>query len=331
MKKSILLSACVICISGTAFINAQSKPSEYKIAGKIPVEGEGGYDYIACDESTGRLYVSHSTVTQVVDPKSGKLIGTIPDTKGVHGIALATDLNKGYTSNGKDSSVSVFNLQTLAVLTKVKVTGKNPDAILYDPFTHRIFTFNGHSSNSTVIDANTDKVIGTIKLEGKPEFAVTDGKGKVYVNIEDKSVITMINPQTLKMEQTWPIAPGKEASGLAIDTENHRLFAVCDNKLMIIMDAISGKVVSSLPIGDGPDAASFDPDKKRVYSSNGEGTITVIQEEKGDVFKVIENIPTQKGAKTMTIDIKTHHLFLPVAEDRKKAGSFTIIDVAPVK
>lgn len=332
MKNSILLFASILCLGGMTLITAQSNPTQYKIANKFQVPGEGGWDYIACDESSGRLYISHGTVMQVIDAKDGKMIGTVPGTNGIHGIAIAKDLNKGYTSNGKDSSVTVFNLKTLAVLSKIDVTGQNPDAILYDPFTHQVFTFNGRSTNATVIDAKTDKVIETISLEGKPEFPVTDGKGKIFVNIEDKSTICQINAKTLIVEQTWPIAPGKEPSGLAIDVENSRLFAVCDNKLMMVIDAASGTVISSIPIGSHPDAAAFDPGTKRAYSSNGEGNITVVQEEKGAyIFNVIETVPTQKGARTMTIDIRNHHLYLPVAEDRKKPGSFVVLDVAPAK
>jgi YVTN family beta-propeller protein len=180
--------------------------SNYKIVNKIHVEGDGGWDYISVDEVNGRIFASHATVAQAIDIKTGKLAGTIPDTKGIHGIAIANDLNKGFTSNGRDSSVTVFDLKTLAVITKIKVTGQNPDAILYDPFSQKVFTFNGRSSNSTVIDAKENKVIGTIPLDGKPEFSVTDGKGKIYVNIEDKSVINQINATTLKVEQHWSIA-----------------------------------------------------------------------------------------------------------------------------
>ena len=266
------------------------------------------------DDSTSRLYISHGTIVQVLDVNKKKVVGTIPDTKGIHGIALATDINKGFTSNGRDSSVTVFNLKTLQVVTKVRVTGNNPDAILYDPFSHKVFTFNGRSSNSTVIDANSNTVIGTIPLPGKPEFSVTDGKGKVFVNIEDKSQVCLINPVTLKVEKTWSVAPGEEPSGLAIDIKNHRLFVVCGNKLMIVLDAENGNLVSKLDIGDRVDGVSYDPILKRIYSSNGDGTLTVVQEENKNTFKVIENFPTQKGARTISINPKTHRIYLPVAE-----------------
>jgi DNA-binding beta-propeller fold protein YncE len=339
MKKLIFtlsFTAMTIC---SLSLSAQSN---YKIVNKIHVEGEGGWDYISVDEANSRVFVSHSTVAQAVDTKTGKLAGTIPDTKGIHGIAIATDLNKGFTSNGRDSSVTVFNLKTLGVITKVKVTGRNPDAILYDPFSKKVFTFNGGSSNSTVIDAQDYKVVATIPLEGKPEFSVTDGKGKIYVNIEDKSLVDQINATTLKVEHSWSIAPGEEPSGLALDNQNHRLFSVCGNKLMVVTDAETGKIITTLPIGDRCDGVTFDPDKKRAYSSNGEGTITVVQEENSNSFKVLETITTQLGARTITIDKTTHHLYLPTAEyesapsgtNRRpplKPNSFVILDIETLK
>lgn len=293
---------------------AQSKSSEYRIVNKFHIEGDGGWDYLSVDETTGRVFVSHGMVVNVVDENDGKLLGTIPDTKGVHGIAIANDLNKAFISNGRDSSVTVVDLKSLAFIVKVPVTGKNPDAILYDPFSHRIFVFNGRSASSTVIDASTNKVITTIALHGKPEFSVSDGKGKVYVNIEDKSEITCINSSTLKVEHTWSIAPGEEPSGLALDNENHRLFAVCGNKLMVVADALSGKVITTLPIGERVDGVAFDPGLRRVYSSNGEGTMTVVQQLNANEYKVLENVPTRPGARTIAIDKKTHYIFLSTAE-----------------
>ncbi len=341
MKNSLLLFLLFNLLWSERSI-AQTGKSNYKIVNTFHVEGEGGWDYLTMDESTGRLFVSHATQVQVLDVKTGKVIGAIPDTKGVHGIALANDLNKGFISNGKDSSVTVFNLLTLAYITKIKVTGSNPDAILYDSFTHHVFTFNGRSSNSTVIDATTLKVIETIPLAGKPEFSLTDGKGKVFVNIEDKSLICVINSTTLKVEQSWPLAPGEEPSGLALDNSSHRLFSVCDNKNMVIMDAENGKIVSTLTIGDRVDGVAFDPIKKRAYSSNGDGTVTVVQEENPTTFKVLENIATQKGARTIAVDTKTHHIYLPTAEYEAappattenphprtsvKPGTFVILDI----
>ncbi|MCW3086421.1 MAG: hypothetical protein JWP12_3787 [Bacteroidetes bacterium] len=339
MKITNVVLAVTLALMSSQHMQAQNPA--YKIAGKIKLEGDGGWDYLTADDASGKLYVSHGTVTQVVNESTGALIGTIPDTKGVHGITLAKDLNKGFISDGKDTAVTVFDLTTLAVLAKIKVTGINPDAILYDPFSHNVFVYNGRSSNATVIDAITNKVIETIALPGKPEFSATDEKGNVYVNIEDKSKICRINSTTLKVEQTWSIGKGEEPSGLAIDNKNHRLFLVCDNKLMIIMDAQNGTVIASLPIGENVDGAAFDPETERVYSSNGEGTMTVIQGTDGKDYKVLENVVTQKGARTITIDKKTHHLYLPTAEfeaptdpkqrPKVKAGSFVILDIEPVK
>lgn len=339
MKKAFFTISCAALIISSSSLIAQSN---YKIANKIHVEGEGGWDYLNVDEVNGRIFVSHATVAQVIDIKTSKLVGTIPDTKGIHGIAIANDLNKGFTSNGRDSSVTVFNLKTLEVITKISGTGRNPDAILYDPFSQKVFTFNGGSNNSTVIDAKGNKIIATIPLDGKPEFSATDGKGKVFVNIEDKSVINVINSVTLKVEQHWSIAPGEGPSGLALDNQNHRLFSVCGNKLMVVTDAETGKVITTLPIGDRCDGVAFDPEKKRAYSSNGEGSITVVQEENSNSFKVLETITTQPGAKTIAINKTTHHLYLttaeyesaPSANNRRppvKPNSFVILDIETLK
>jgi DNA-binding beta-propeller fold protein YncE len=339
MKKSTLLMNCIVLIVCSLSLSAQSN---YKIDRKINLPGEGFWDYITVDEVNGRIFQSHNSMAQVVDIKTGQVVGTIPDTKGIHGIALAQDLNKGFTSNGRDSSVTIFDLRTLAIITKIKVTGQNPDAILYDAFSKRVFTGNGRSKSFTVIDAVNNTVAGTIVLDGKPEAIVTDGKGKIYVNIEDASLIEMINASTMKVEAHWPIGPGEEPSGLALDNETHRLFSVCGNKLMMVVDAVSGKVITSLPIGEGCDGAAFDPKYKRVYASNGEGTLTVVQIENANSFKVLETVPTQRGARTIALDKTSHHIYLPTAEfEATPAGSnqrpaikpntFTILDIATLK
>ena len=344
MKKHLLIS-CMAFLGIISILNAQTKPSEYKIVNRFHLEGDGGWDYLNVDEATGRIFVSHATQVQVLDERDGRLLGSIPDTKGVHGIAIAPDMNKAFISNGRDSSVTVVDLRTLALLAKVDVTGQNPDAILYDPFSHRVFVFNGRSSNATVIDAASNKVINTIKLDGKPEFSVSDGKGRIYVNIEDKSEISEINVSTLKVEKTWSIAPGEEPSGLALDNDNHRLFSVCANKLMVVLDALTGKVITTLPIGSGVDGTAFDPELMCAYSSNGEGTLTIVKEMSPNDFRILANIPTQVGARTITVDKKTHHLFLSTAEPEKgtasagntggrpafKPGTFTVLDIAPQK
>ena len=346
MKKSVLLFASILTFISVTVLHGQNTGSEYKIINKFSLPTDGGWDYLSVDEAGSRLFVSHSAIVQVVDLKTGKLAGTVNETPGVHGIAIAPDLNKAFISVGRSALVKVINLQTLEVIADVKVTGQNPDAIIYDQFSKRVFTFNGGSSNSTVLDAVKNEVVGTIPLEGKPEFPASDGKGKMYVNIEDKSLISVIDVKSMKVEKSWPIAPGEEASGLAIDNENHRLFAVCSNKLMVVVDAIDGHVVTSLPIGGGCDGVKFDPGMKRAYSSNGEGTMTVVQEINKDSFKVLENIPTMSGARTIAVDTKTHHLYLPTAEYNPapaatadnprprrsmKPGTFVILDIAPVK
>ena len=339
MKKTIFtISLAALMISGSSLI-AQSN---YKIANKIHVGGEGGWDYLNVDEVNGRIFVSHATVAQAIDIKTGQLVGTIPDTKGIHGIAIANDLNKGFTSNGRDSSVIVFNLKTLEVITKIKVTGQNPDAILYDSFSKRVFTGNGRSASFSVIDAVNNKETGIIALDGKPEAIVTNGEGKIYVNIEDKSLINVIDASTLKVINHWPINPGEEPSGLALDNQTHLLFSVCSNKLMVVVDALTGKVITTLPIGEGCDGAAFDPMYKRAYASNGEGTMTVVQEENSNSFKVLETVTTQPGARTITIDKTSHHLYLttaeyesvPTASNRRppvKPNSFVILDIETLK
>ncbi|MFL5763525.1 MAG: YncE family protein [Bacteroidia bacterium] len=340
MKKNALI--CLLALSVACFNNLAGQNSHYKLEKKIGLEGNGGWDYLVSDDSTGLLYVSHGMIVNVVNAANGQTIGTIPDTKGVHGIALAKDLNKGFISCGKDTSVVVFDLSTLSVITRIKVTGQNPDAILYDTFSKNVFVYNGRSSNATVIDARSNAVIETIALPGKPEFSVSDGQGKVYVNIEDKSKICMINSSTLKLEKTWDLGKGKEPSGLALDNKNHRLFSVCGNKLMIILDATSGKQIARLPIGESVDGAAFDPDKERAYSSNGDGTLTVIQGTNGKDYKVLETVATQKGARTITLNRKTHHIFLscarfgetppstnenPHPRPQLIPGSFTVLDI----
>jgi YVTN family beta-propeller protein len=288
-------------------------PSGYHLLKKIEVGGEGGWDYLFADSDANRLYVSHATKVVVIDTDKDRVIGEISNTNGVHGIAVAQEFDRGFISAGRDNAVVIFDLKTLKTLDTVKV-GKNPDAIMYDPTSKRIFAFNGGSSDATVLDAGTGKVVGTIALGGKPEFATSDLKGNVFVNIEDKSEVVEIDTQKLTVKAHWPIAPGEEASGMAIDRKNHLLFIVCSNKKMIMMSTENGKVVADVPIGDGTDAAGFDPDTKMAFSSNGEGTLTVVREDSKDKYSVVENITTQRGARTMALDPKTHKIYLPTAQ-----------------
>jgi YVTN family beta-propeller protein len=316
MKNKIIASGIFFLLFGN-LIFAQNKTT-CRITNKFAVEGNGGWDLLAKEEGTDRLFISHGTMVQVLDVKTGKVVGTINDTKGVHGIALAADVNKGFTSNGKDTSVTVFDLKTLSTVASIKSTGINPDVIMYDAFTHRVFCFNARSNNATVIDAKTNAVLETIAFAGNPELAVSDGNGKIYVNLEDTSMVAVINAVTMKVEKAWSVAPGEEPSGIALDNKTHRVFSVCGNKLMIVTDAQTGKVIAQLPIGDRVDGAAFDPLTKRAFSSNGDGTITVVQEINANKFEVLENFKTQKGARTVAIDTKTHKLYLPVAEYGEK-------------
>jgi DNA-binding beta-propeller fold protein YncE len=286
----------------------------YHVTTTYKIGGDGGWDYLTVDAEARRLFISRATHVMVLDADSGKSVGDIPDTPGVHGIALATQIGKGFTSNGREGTVTIFDSKTLAVSHKVKV-GDNPDAILYDPATKKIFTFNGRSHDSTVINAVTEKVMGTIKLDGKPEFSASDGKGIVYVNIEDKSELTEIDASKMEVKATWPLAPCTEPSGLSIDRKNRRLFVGCDNKMMAVVDADSGKVLATPAIGEGVDATTFDPETGLAFASCGsEGVLTVVKEESPSKFSVAENVPTQPGARTLALDAKTHNVFVVTAK-----------------
>ena len=297
-----------------ALIHAQSKPaSGYHLTQKITLGGEGGWDYLTVDSQAHRIYISRSTHVLVVDEDSGKLVGDIPGTAGVHGIALVPELNKGFTSNGRDNTVTVFELKTLKVLKEVAV-GRNPDAILYDPASQRVFTMNGASRDTTAIDAQSETVAGTVALDGRPESAAADGQGHLYINLEDKSQVVALDSRKLAVAAHWPLAPGEEPTGMAMDRKHRRLFVGCGNKLLVVMNADDGRVVTTLPIGGGVDATGFDPETGLAFSSNGEGTLTVVREDAPDKFSVLDNVPTQRGARTMALDPKTHRVYLVSAE-----------------
>lgn len=288
--------------------------SGYHKVKSLPVGGEGGWDYLTADAAAHRLYVSHATQVIVFDTASGEKIGTIPDTLGVHGIALAPKLGLGFVSAGRANSVVVFDLKTFEVKTKIEA-GKNPDWIWYDEFTNRVFTCNGTSQDITAIDAATLKVVATMPIGGKPETAMTDGKGRTFVNLEDKSAMAVFDAKTMKLETTWSLAPCEEPTGLDIDRKNKRVFVGCGNKMMAAVDYTTGKVVATVPTGDGTDATSFDPGLAYVFTSNGQdGTMSVIHEDSPDKYSLVENVPTAKGARTMTVDTKTHMAYLAKAE-----------------
>jgi len=309
----LLLAGLATARTAAREAGAQPGDSGYQLKKKIKLGGEGGWDYLAFDSATRRLFISRGTKVMVVDVDAEKQVGEIPDTAGVHGIALAPELNKGFTSNGRGNNVTVFDLKTLATLDHV-ATGQNPDAIVYDPATKRVFTMNGRSNDATAIDAQTGQVAGTVALGGRPEFAAADGKGHVYANIEDKSEIVEIDSKKLTVTAHWPLAPCEEPSGLAMDTNGRRLFAGCSNKMMAVVDAESGKVLATPPIGQGVDANGFDPGTKFAFASNGEGTLTVVHEDSPAKFSVVEDVTTQRGARTMALDPKTHEVFLVTAE-----------------
>ena len=287
----------------------------YHVATTYKVGGDGGWDYLTTDASARRLFISRGTHVMVLDLDSGKTVGDIPDTPGVHGIALAPELGRGFTSNGREGTVTIFDMKTLAPIgAKVKV-GENPDAILYDPATRRVFTFNGRSHDSTAIDATNGTVLGTIKLDGKPEFSASDAKGEIFVNIEDKSELDAIDPAKLEVKSKWPLAPCKEPSGLSIDRKNRRLFVGCDNKMMAVVDADSGKVLATPPIGEGVDATAFDDETGLAFASCGEDAVlTVVKEESPDKFTVAETVKTQDGARTLALDPKTHNVYVVTAK-----------------
>jgi len=311
-----LLSSALFVGSSNA-LTAQST-SGYKVDKTFHIASSGGWDYIAVGPGNNRLYVSHGAQVNILDETSGDSVGVIPNTTGVHGIAFAPALNKGYTSNGRLNTVTVFDLKTNAVLTQI-ATGENPDAIMYDEFSKKIITCNGRSKDLSVIDPATDKVVATIPVGGKPETAVSDGGGNIYVNIEDKSEISKINITTNTVEASWSIAPGESPTGLAIDAKTKRLFAGCE-KLLVVVDATNGKVVDKLPIADGCDGVAFDNGLKYIFASCGTGKLSIVQELSADKFTVIDNVETKRSARTIALDEKTHEVFLPAADTQPGAA-----------
>jgi hypothetical protein len=333
--------AVAIIFFAAAFLRAATPApapagSGYHVIKTIPIGGDGGWDYVYVDSDARRIYVSRGTHVVVVDADTYAVVGDIPDTQGVHGIAVASDLGRGFTSNGRADSVTIFDLKTLKPMGTVKTDG-NPDAILYDSVTKRVFTFNGRGKNTTAINAADGSVAGTIPLNGKPEFAAADGKGTIYVNNEDTSDLYHLDAQSLKELHHWPLAPCKSPSGLAMDVANRRLFSVCDEKVMAVVNADTGKVVATPAICEGPDAAGFDPSTGYAFASCGDGNLTVIHEDSPDKFTVVENVPTKRSARTMGLDLKTHNIFLPAADfdapapgerrGKMKPGSFVLVVV----
>jgi DNA-binding beta-propeller fold protein YncE len=300
-------------IAAMLLLLASSSVPDYKVTGRFPVGGDGGWDYLVSDPAAHRLFVSRGTHVMVVDEISGRVVGDIPGTDGVHGIALATGLKRGFTSNGRASTVTAFDLTTLQATSQVKTTGENPDAILFEPVTKRLFTFNGRGRNATAIDAVTGVVVGTIPLAGKPEFSATDA-GRIFVNIEDKNEVTVLDAGKLTVESHWPLAPCEGPTGMAIDVKKQRLFIGCGNRLLTVMSAKDGRIVAKLPIGEHNDAVAFDPETGIAFASNGDGTLTLARETAPDTYAVVQTVATKKSARTLAVDTRTHRAFLPAAD-----------------
>ena len=323
MKKT-----CLLPLTALAFLTAASAGTapaaapHYHLLQKVTLGGTGGWDYLTVDPEARRLYISRGTHVMVLDADTEKIVGDIPDTNGVHGIALAPKLGRGFTSNGRGNSVTIFDLKTLKPLGTVAV-GTGPDCIVYEPKTQRVFTFNGRSNDATAIDAKSGKVVGTITLGGRPEFAAVDGAGTVYDNLESTSEVVAIDASTLSLKKRWSLAPAESPSGLAIDAKSHTLFSVCDGGKMVISDAAHGRFSSTALIGNGPDAADFDPGTGLTFSSNGQdGTLSVLREyfqvagrlsDAAPGCQPVQTVPTQEGARTMALDTKTHRVFLVTA------------------
>jgi DNA-binding beta-propeller fold protein YncE len=333
MKMLTIVRLFWVLLAATVALVPIAEGADYKVVKTWKLGGEGGWDYLTADSDGHRLFIARATRVMVIDTQSGKQVGEIAETAGVHGVALDSDAGRGFTSNGREDTVSVFNLKSLAVEKKIKV-GSVPDAILYDPFSKRVFTFNAKSHDTTAVDAAKGEVVGKIELGGKPEFAATDEKGTVFVNIEDTSELVAFDPQKLVVKSRWKLVDCEEPTGLSIDKKHRRLFSGCGgNKKMVVVDADNGKIVASLAIGEGCDATAFDADRGLAFASAGDGTITVIKEDGADKFSVVQTVTTQKSARTMTVDTKTHQLFTvganvgPRPERKTEPDSFVVLVV----
>ena len=304
-----VIGLLAFCIANLAL----SGDLPYRFVKEIQVGGEGGWDYLSVDASARRLYVSHATAVVAIDIDKDVVVGTITNTPGVHGFALAPELQRGFASNGREATVSVVDLKSLQTLAKVP-TGENPDAILYEPGRHEVYSFNGKGQSATVFDATTTQVVATIALPGKPEFAAADPEARrVYCNIEDKNVVVAIDTRSHQIVSTWPTTPGEEPAGMAFAVAQHRLFIGCQNKRMLMMDSANGTILATVPIGQGVDANSFDPDTRLAFSSCGDGTVTIVREIEPGKITVVQTLATERRARTMALDPKTHRIYLASA------------------
>lgn len=319
MKKYLYsLAAFIAIFFSSANVQAQTKTINYHFEKRISIPGNSRWDYLGIDTVHQRLFVSHGDAVNVINLKNETVEASITGLHGVHGVAIAYSLNKGFISNGEANAVTVFDLSTLKELETIPVTGKDPDCIVYDPFSKQVFTFNGDSDNSTVINAKNLKVVGTISLGGSPEFAVSDNHGRIYNNLTDKNEIVVIDTKSDKIIKSYPIAPGDRPTGLAIDIAHQRLFTACrKNKGITILNAVTGKVITTLPIGAGVDAARYDPVTRLIFASAGDGTTTIIHEDNPDKYHIVQTLKTQEGARTMELDPDTHRIYLSVAQHKE--------------
>jgi len=331
MKKYVISLITFCCVAAMIPGSYAQESNVYSLDKTISLPGDGGYDYLFVDQQNRKLYVSHGNSVNVVDLNTEELVGTIDQMQGVHGIAIANNAGKGFISDGKANAVVVFDINTLKIVTTIPVSGKKPDAIIYDPFSNKVFAFNGGSDNASVIDVNTLKETGTIELSGGPEFAVADGNGKIYNNIEDKNALKVIDSKSLTVINTYPLSPCGGPTGLALDATNQRLFTVCrENKGMSVVDIHSGKVIATVAIGSGVDAVAYDAATKLIFCSCGDGTTTIIKQETADKYTVMQTLTTQVKAKTLALDPQTHKIYLSVMDfvtgtKKPVAGSFKLL------
>ena len=332
--KKIIFASCILISMISNYANAQK--TGLKILQTFRIASSGGWDYLEVGPVNNWLYVTHGTQVNVLNKNTGDSIAVIENTTGVHGIAFDIADQKGFTSNGRINTITVFDINTNKVLAQIPA-GQNPDAILYETFSKKIITCNGHGKNLSIIDPIQNKMIDSIDVDGKPETAVSDGKGKLFVNIEDKNEIAVIDMKSYKLINRWSLSAAEGPTGLAFDGLTNRLFSGCD-KLLVVLNAVDGKVISQLPIGDGCDGVAFDPAAKNIYTANGEGTLTIIHEDDADHYTVLENLPTKKGARTIALDKQTHFIYLPTAEfeaiepgqkgrPKMKMGSFQVLQI----
>ena len=305
MRRSVLLPLLAMTFSAHA---------EYHLADTIHVGGDGGWDYLEPDPIARRLYVTHKDHVVVIDMDSLKVVGDVPDSPGMGGVAIARDLNRGFTANGAEDMVGVFELDTLKPITKWKATGKRPNQIAYEPTTHRVFSFNSTGRNVTVFDAKSGKVLATLDVDGRTEFYAMDGKGMIYDSLEDKATVIAIDAKAMKVVATYPLAPNQEPAGTTMDPQTRRIFVACHSKSFLVLNADTGKILASFPIGEGNDAAKFDPGLRFAFASNGDGTLSIVHEDTAEKFSLVQTVKTEPGARTMAVDSKTHRVFLPSAD-----------------